>query len=95
MEIKILGTGCKKCEDLYDNVMEALSKAGREADVEKVEDIVTIMSFGVMSTPALAIDGKISEHISMIIVTHEMKFAREVSDRVLAGNHLIKILIKH
>jgi small redox-active disulfide protein 2 len=59
MEIKILGTGCKKCEDLYDNVMEALSKAGREADVEKVEDIVTIMSFGVMSTPALAIDGKI------------------------------------
>jgi len=59
MEIKILGTGCKKCEDLYDNVMEALSKVGKEADVEKVEDIVTIMSFGVMSTPALAIDGKI------------------------------------
>ncbi len=59
MEIKILGTGCKKCEDLYDNVVEALSKVGKEADVEKVEDIVTIMSFGVMSTPALAIDGKI------------------------------------
>lgn len=59
MEIKILGTGCKKCEDLYDNVVEALSKVGKDADVEKVEDIVTIMSFGVMSTPALAIDGKI------------------------------------
>ena len=59
MEIKILGTGCNKCDDLYDNVVEALSKAGKEADVEKVEDIVTIMSFGVMSTPALVIDGKI------------------------------------
>lgn len=59
MEIKILGTGCKKCEDLYDNVVEALSKVGKDADVEKVEDIVTIMSFGVMSTPALVIDGKI------------------------------------
>jgi hypothetical protein len=53
MEIKILGTGCKKCDDLYDNVIKALSQSKREAKVEKVEDIVSIMSFGVMSTPAL------------------------------------------
>ncbi|MCS5421349.1 MULTISPECIES: thioredoxin family protein [Psychrilyobacter] len=59
MEIKILGTGCNKCDDLYDNVVKALSKAGKEADIEKVENIVTIMSFGVMSTPALVIDGKV------------------------------------
>lgn len=59
MEIKILGTGCNKCDDLYDNVVEALSKVGKVANVEKVEDIVTIMSFGVMSTPTLVIDGKI------------------------------------
>ncbi|WP_028857541.1 thioredoxin family protein [Psychrilyobacter atlanticus] len=59
MEIKVLGTGCKKCDDLYDNVIKALSKAGKDADVEKVEDIVSIMSFGVMSSPALVIDGEV------------------------------------
>lgn len=59
MEIKVLGTGCKKCDDLYDNVIKALSQAGKDASVEKVEDIVSIMSFGVMSSPALVIDGKV------------------------------------
>lgn len=59
MEIKILGTGCKKCDNLYDNVIEALSQTGKQAKVEKVEDIVTIMSFGVMSSPALVIDGEV------------------------------------
>ena len=59
MEIKVLGTGCKKCDDLYDNVIKALSKAGKDADVEKVEDIISIMSFGVMSSPALVIDGEV------------------------------------
>ncbi|UUV16855.1 thioredoxin family protein [Fusobacteria bacterium ZRK30] len=59
MEIKVLGTGCKKCDDLYDNVIKALSQAGKDAVVEKVEDIVSIMSFGVMSSPALVIDGEV------------------------------------
>lgn len=59
MEIKILGTGCKKCTALYESVMKALEEAGKEAHVEKVEDIVGIMSYGVMSTPALVIDGKV------------------------------------
>jgi len=59
MEIKVLGTGCKKCDDLYDNVIKALSQAGKEANVEKVEDIISIMSFGVMSSPALVIDGEV------------------------------------
>lgn len=59
MEIKVLGTGCKKCDDLYDNVIKALSQAGKDASVEKVEDIVSIMSFGVMSSPALVIDGEV------------------------------------
>ncbi|MGB6128146.1 MAG: thioredoxin family protein [Psychrilyobacter sp.] len=59
MEIKVLGTGCKKCDDLYDNVIKALSEASKEANVEKVEDIVSIMSFGIMSSPALVIDGEV------------------------------------
>ena len=59
MEIKILGTGCKKCTTLSENVVKALEEAGVEASVEKVEDIVGIMSYGVMSTPALVVDGKV------------------------------------
>ncbi len=59
MEIKILGTGCKKCTALYESVVKALEEEGVEATVEKVEDIVGIMSYGVMSTPALVIDGKV------------------------------------
>lgn len=59
MEIKILGTGCKKCTELYANVKIVLEELKIEATIEKVEDISSIMSFGVMSTPALIIDGKI------------------------------------
>lgn len=73
MEIKVLGTGCKKCSDLYDNVMKALSESGREARVEKVEDIVGIMSFGVMSTPALVIDGK-------VVVTGRVAGSEEIEE---------------
>ncbi len=59
MEIKILGIGCPKCEQLTKNVKEALEKAGLQAEVEKVTDIKTISSYGVMMTPALVIDGQV------------------------------------
>ncbi len=59
MEIKILGTGCDKCKKLYKNTLEALEKTGVEGQVEKVEDIVSIMSYGVMDAPALVVDGEV------------------------------------
>ena len=59
MEIKVLGTGCTKCKKLYELVCKALEENNIEANVEKEEDIAKIMSYGVMSTPALIIDGKI------------------------------------
>lgn len=59
MKIEILGTGCAKCKMLYEITQNALEKAGIEAEVSKVEDLATIMNYGVMSTPALAIDGKV------------------------------------
>lgn len=59
MHIKVLGTGCKKCETLMANVKEALEQTGIEATVEKVEDIQAIIGYGVMSTPALVIDDKV------------------------------------
>ena len=59
MKIEILGTGCAKCEALYENVEKALDESGASAEVVKVEDIPSIMKYGVMSTPALVIDGQV------------------------------------
>mgnify|MGYP006282961351 CR=1 FL=1 len=59
MKIQILGTGCPKCEQLAENAQEAAKQAGVDVALEKVTDINTIMSFGVMMTPALAVDGQV------------------------------------
>jgi small redox-active disulfide protein 2 len=59
MKIEVLGTGCAKCTTLYENTKKALEESGKEAVLVKVEDIPSIMKYGVMSTPALVIDGKV------------------------------------
>ena len=59
MKIEILGTGCAKCKTLYENVQRAVAESGKSAEVTKVEDIPSIMKYGVMSTPALVIDGQV------------------------------------
>jgi small redox-active disulfide protein 2 len=56
-KIQILGTGCPKCKTLMANTESAVKSSGIEATIEKVEKIQDIMTFGVMSTPALVIDG--------------------------------------
>ncbi len=58
-KIQILGTGCPKCKLLFANAETAVKSAGIEAQLEKVDQIVDIMKFGVMSTPALALDGAV------------------------------------
>ena len=58
-KIQILGTGCPKCKLLFANAEAAMQSAGIEAQIEKVEKIVDIMKFGVMSTPALVVDGQV------------------------------------
>ena len=65
MEIKILGTGCHKCRTLEKNVREAADELRLKADITKVEDIIEIMNYGIISTPGLIIDNKIvsSGHI--------------------------------
>jgi small redox-active disulfide protein 2 len=57
MKIEVLGMGCANCSRLYQNAVEAAKQSGKEVEVTKVEDIKKIMSYGVLSTPALAIDG--------------------------------------
>ena len=59
MEIKILGTGCPKCKTLEKITREVVEQNGINATVSKVEDIVEIMKFGVMTTPALVVNGKV------------------------------------
>ncbi len=57
MKIEILGMGCSNCNRLYQNALEAVKQSGKEVEVVKVEDIQKIMAYGVMSTPALVVDG--------------------------------------
>ena len=59
MEIKILGPGCPKCKTLEKLTREVVEKNGIDATVTKVEDIVAIMNYGVLTTPALVIDEKV------------------------------------
>jgi len=56
-KIQILGTGCPKCKKLAENVQAAADELGIDCEIEKVTDINEIMKFGVMMTPALAVDG--------------------------------------
>lgn len=56
-KIEILGMGCANCNKLYQNALTAVKMSGKEAQVNKVEDIQKIMAYGVMSTPALVVDG--------------------------------------
>jgi small redox-active disulfide protein 2 len=60
MEIKILGTGCSKCKSLEKIIKEVVAENNYNAQITKVEDIVQIMGYGVMSTPALVIDEKVA-----------------------------------
>jgi small redox-active disulfide protein 2 len=57
--VQVLGPGCPKCAKLHNNAETAVKELGIEASVEKITDIGVITGFGVMMTPALAIDGEV------------------------------------
>lgn len=59
MKIQILGTGCPKCQKLAEAAREAADQLGLDYELVKVTDINQIMDFGVMMTPALAVDGQV------------------------------------
>jgi small redox-active disulfide protein 2 len=59
MEIKVLGTGCPKCKTLEKTTRDVVAELEIDATVSKVEDIMDIISYGIMSTPALVVDGKV------------------------------------
>jgi small redox-active disulfide protein 2 len=57
--VKVLGSGCAKCHATVDLVKQAAADAGVAIELEKVEDMVAIVGYGVMSTPAVVVDGKV------------------------------------
>jgi small redox-active disulfide protein 2 len=57
--IQILGAGCQKCEKLYEHADQAARELGLEYDILKVTDLDTILGFGVLTTPALVVDGTV------------------------------------
>ena len=59
MEIKVLGTGCANCKNLEKAVINVIAEMKMDATVVKEEDIQKIMSYGIMRTPGLVIDGKV------------------------------------
>ena len=59
MNIKVLGGGCSKCEALLENTKKAVQEKGIEAEIEYITDFSIIAGYGIMSTLALMIDGKV------------------------------------
>lgn len=77
MKIEILGTGCSKCKALEEATKQAVAQSGKFAQIEKVEDIMKIMEYGVMSTPGLVIDGK-------VVSTGKLLSINEIKDLIQA-----------
>lgn len=60
IEVKVLGPGCTNCKTTYNLIADVTSENGIKIGLEKVEDMAEIMSYGIMSTPGVIIDGKIA-----------------------------------
>jgi small redox-active disulfide protein 2 len=72
--IQVLGPGCSKCQVLYERVHQAVKETGLDCQVEKVTDMQVIVGLGVLSTPALVIDGtvKLSGRVPTVAQLKEM-----------------------
>ncbi|EPR10327.1 thioredoxin family protein [Ruminiclostridium papyrosolvens] len=69
--IKVLGSGCAKCNQLEAATKEALSKLGMDTTIEHVKDFAQIAAYGVMTTPALVVDGKVVSY-GKVLKTEEV-----------------------
>lgn len=71
MDIKVIGSSCEKCTRLYDNTVAALKELYLDEQVEKVEELLDIVRLGVMTTPALMVDGKV-HGLGRVLKTEEI-----------------------
>lgn len=77
MKIEVLGTGCSKCITLENVVKQAIAKSGKFVQLEKVDDIMKIMEYQVVSTPGLVIDGKVVSTGKVLSVDEVLAFINE------------------
>lgn len=68
MKIEVLGTGCVDCITLYENTKKALAESGRSGEVVKVEGIAAMLKYGILSPPALVIDGQVKSSGELLSV---------------------------
>ena len=59
MEIKVLGSGCAKCKTNYEMIEKIVKENQLDATLSKVEDIVELLNYGIMTTPAIVVDGEV------------------------------------
>ena len=59
MEIKVLGSGCAKCKTTYEMIEKIVKENQLDATLSKVEDIVELLNYGIMTTPAIVVDGEV------------------------------------
>jgi small redox-active disulfide protein 2 len=74
MKVQILGTGCPKCKKLAEHAESAVRELGLDAEVVKITDINEIVSFGVLATPALAVDGEVKVSGRLVSVKEIKEF---------------------
>ena len=74
MKIEVLGTGCAKCANLENVVKQAIAKSGKFVQLEKVEDMMKIMEYQVVSTPALVVDGNVVSTGKVLSVEEVLTF---------------------
>lgn len=76
--VKVLGSGCAKCNELEANVKMALEQLGMDTAIEHVTDFSVIAAYGVMTTPALVVDGKVVSYGKVLKVEEAVKILQKV-----------------
>lgn len=79
-KVKILGSGCKKCNELEANTIEALKQLGMDTTVDHVTDFSQIASYGVMTTPAIVFDGKVVSYGKVLKTEEIIVILKKVSN---------------
>ena len=77
MKIAVLGPGCAKCKQLFENAKKAVADAGVEAELSKVEDMQEITRYNVFMTPALVIDGTVKSSGKVVKPDQICKWLKE------------------
>lgn len=76
--VKVLGSGCAKCNELEANTKEALAELGMDTSIDHVTDFTQIAAYGVMSTPALVVDGKVVSYGKVLKKDEVLKLLQKV-----------------